>query len=701
MRILQVLPTLNYGGVERGTIDLAKKLIAAGHEAFCISGGGEFVPDLEKVGATHYTLPVDKKSLFNILWCVERMARFIKENRIDLVHARSRVPGWIAYLACRRTQTKFITTCHGYYSQNFGGRVMGWGNVCIVPSRVIARHMIEDFGVQEEKICIIPRGVDLKSFTYNPKPVDYKKEFVVAMIGRVTPLKGHKYFLKAVSRLARVIPKMKIIIVGDAPRKKQKYMDELLTQVRRFGLEKYVEFIPGSRDIPALLAGIDCLVMASIAQEAFGRVVVEAQAVGVPVVATKVGGIIDIIEDGKTGLLVDPCDVEMMCGAILKIYQGGELAGCLRQKAREKIEKEYTLDLMAERTMEVYKKEIIRINILIIKLSALGDMILATPSFRAVREKFPNALIFLLTTDAAKEAAAGCPYINRIIMFEKAGSGLLSILKTSKKLRKYNFDIVIDLQNNRKSHLLSFLSGSYARYGWDNGKFSFLLNYKRSKIKTKLDPVAHQQKLLDLLDIKIKDKTPAVWISEEDERYADDFLKDNWLIPSQALIGFNLSSSAKWQTKRWPLENFIKLAQILTKEIKARIVLTGIKQDAELCDYFRKNSKCNIINACGKTTFSQMAALIKRCNVYVTADSAPLHVAAAVKTPFVAFFGPTDPDRHMPAETKGIVLNKKVSCSPCYKQLCRNLKCLKRISVEEAKEAIVNLLKETHPSPTP
>lgn len=695
MRILQILPSLDYGGVERGTIDLSEKLVKEGHEAYCISAGGALVSSLKETGAEHYQLPVDKKSFFSVLSCVEKVAQVIRDKKIDLVHARSRVPAWIAYLACRRTETKFITTCHGYYAKHFGSNVMGWGSVCIVPSVVIGRHMIEDFGVSEDRIRVIPRGVDLRAFIYNPKLSDEKGEFVVAMIGRITPLKGHMYFLKAAAKLNRLIPRLKIIIAGSPPRKKPKYLDDLLTLTRRFGLEMCVNFIGNRKDIPSLLSGIDCLVMASTAQEAFGRVIIEAQAVGVPVVATRVGGIVDVVEDGQTGLMVDPCDGEAICRAVLKIYKDKELAAGLRRKAREKVEKNYSLDLMAERTIELYKRELAKKNILIIKLSALGDIILSTPGFRAIRKKFQNAKIFLLTTKASKEAVERCPYIDRIILMEKAKNNLGAILKTSRKLRRYHFDLVVDLQNNHKSHMISFFSGSSSRYGWDNGKFSFLLNHRQKWTKEEMDPVSHQQKLLELLDVQIKDRKLEFWISDDNKKYIDEFLRNNWVVPSQPLIGFNISSSLKWQSKRWPLENFIELADILAKEIKARIVLTGTNEDAGLCEYFEKNSVVKPINACGRTNFAQLAGLIQRCKVYVTGDSAPLHMAIASGTASVAFFGPTSAKRHILPQANGIILNKNLPCAPCYKSFCRRQTCLRQITVEEVKNAVLYLIADS------
>src|SRR5258706_5024780 len=197
MKILQLLPELNVGGVERGTVDLARVLIARGHEAHVISAGGTLVEELEKIGAHHLTLPIHKKSL-KTLGLVKTLVRYIEEHGIDIVHARSRVPAWIGYLATRYTDANFITTCHGYYSTHLMSRVMGWGKRVIVISGVIGRHMMDDFGVPEDRIRLIPRGVDLQQFQYFPLKDRLPRKgepFRIINVGRITPLKGHKDFI--------------------------------------------------------------------------------------------------------------------------------------------------------------------------------------------------------------------------------------------------------------------------------------------------------------------------------------------------------------------------------------------------------------------------------------------------------------------------------------------------------------------------
>ncbi len=161
MNILQILPELNVGGVETGTLDLAKYLVRSKHKAVVVSNGGELVKELESLGGIHYQLPVHRKSIFTIIKMIPRLVGIIKKEEIDIVHARSRVPAWIAYFATRKTLTTFITTCHGYYKKHPFSHVMGWAKRVIVSSNIIARHMIDDFGVPYERIRLVPRGVDL------------------------------------------------------------------------------------------------------------------------------------------------------------------------------------------------------------------------------------------------------------------------------------------------------------------------------------------------------------------------------------------------------------------------------------------------------------------------------------------------------------------------------------------------------------
>ena len=226
---------------------------------------------------------------------------------------------------------------------HFFSKVMGWGKIIIAISEVVGRHMVQDFATPAENIRVIARSVDLGKFNLPRAAKTDKKVFTVVMIGRITPLKGHPYFLKAMARVIHQLPSVKVQIIGDAPVKKQAYKDELVLLTKRLGISAQVEFMGNRRDIPELLSKADCLVLSTITQEAFGRVIIEAQAAGVPVVATRVGGVTEIIEHEKTGLLVLPKDIEAMSDAVLRILNNPAFSAGLVIAAKKKIDDRYTL----------------------------------------------------------------------------------------------------------------------------------------------------------------------------------------------------------------------------------------------------------------------------------------------------------------------------------------------------------------------
>jgi lipopolysaccharide heptosyltransferase II len=720
MNILQILPELNVGGVETGTLDLAKYLVRAAHKAVVISAGGELVKELESSGAIHYQLPVHKKSLFTVIKMIPRVAQIIKKEEIDIVHARSRIPAWIAYFACRQTKRVLITTCHGYYRKHIFSYVMGWAKLVIVLSNVIGRHMVEDFGVPIERIRLIPRSVDLERFKYLSPDKKRKKEFNVGIIGRISPIKGHLYFIKAMAKAARVIPQLKIWIVGDAPDSKQVYKEQVQVLVKRLGLWQNTQFLGTQRDIPSILTHLDLLVLATTTQEAFGRVIIEAQAAGVPVVATKVGGVVDIIDEAKTGLLVPAADPNSMAEATIKIFKDPDLARRLSENAYKKVKEKYNVELMVKSTLDIYKEALENFKILIIKLSSLGDIILSTKAIKAIREKFPanysecsdssklgfgmpkencpsNQIrhkISLLVNEEFKDVVLSCPYIDELLIcdFKNKDKGLKRFFGLGTILRKKNFDKVIDLQNNRRSHVLSLCSLAYERYGYDNKKFGFLLNHRIKDEKAPIGPLTHQFRILKMLGIELDKPSLELWPTPQDEHYIEELFSSEWVSQNQKFVGINISASQKWLSKNWPMHHLAKLCEELSLR-DIRVVITGSEKDLKNANNLINSLKsAKPINACAKTTVNQLACLIQRCQVYISADSAPLHIAAAMGVPFIGLFGSTDSRRHIVPIENSIVIRKDLSCSPCYKSKCKTIKCMELISPEEVLEAIDKLL---------
>ena len=615
----------------------------------------------------------------------------IRRENIDIVHARSRVPALIAYLACKSTSRILITTAHGYYKKHLMSESMSWGKFVIVASNIMVKHMAGSFNVPFDRIRMIPRGVDLNRFNLRTGKTGRPKEYVIGMVSRITPLKAHADFIRAIARIRGQIPNLKVVVVGSAP--KDKYREDVELLIKQLGLSGTIELIGARQDVAGIMGEMDMLVSATMTPEAFGRVIIEAQAIGVPVVATRVGGVVDIVEDNKTGLLCEPRNPDDMAEKILKLYRENGLADSIVLAARKRVEDEFNSEKMMKRTLAVYEEALKVQNILVIKMSAIGDVILSIPSLRAIRAKYPNAKIKVLTSLTSREVLSGCPYISGCIICDFKGKhkGIKGLWALAKELRRESFEIVIDLQNNRKSHILACLCLAGLRYGYDNGKLSLLLNRRIKNDAPYLDPIEHQFRVLKMAGMKPSDKALELWPSTHDETEINKFLSENWVKPGQGLIGINVRASARWTSKNWPAVLIAETCDRLAKEYNVRVILTGTADDAAFAGAIAGSANSKPIVAAGKTTVMELAALIKRFKVFLTPDSAPMHVAIAVGTPCVALFGPTDPARHVAPSKDCVILNKgkELRCSPCYKSECSmKITCMKLITVDDVIGAI-------------
>lgn len=685
MKILQIIPFMNVGGIERGVIDIAKFFKKKDITNIVVSGGGRLVKDLEAEKIKHYKLPVYKKSVVS-LFIIPALRKIIEKENIEIVHARSRVPAWIGFFATRFSRANFITTAHGVYKNKFFSKVMGWGKYVICPSAVVARHMKNNFDVPEEKIIIIKRWVDLDKFKFI-NYVKRKKSNTIVSIGRISSSKGYEYLIKAFKKVIRINPYFKLKIVGSPDKSKVKYFESLKTLVNRYALNYNVEFVGFHQDVENILATARILVAPSVIEESFGRVVIEAFASGVPVIATEVGGFKEIIEHEKDGILVEPRNSEKIADSILRILENSSLAEAMTDRARKKVEKYYTMEECLQETEKVYHKTLESLRILVIKISSLGDLILSLPALSELRYRFPKAEIKLLTSKKLQSFIYDCPYVNEIITVDDKYKKLKNILKIAKNLRYQSFDYIVDLQNNHFSHLVSFLSmprysfGYYLRWG-------FLLS-KKIRYNRNLDPLDSQEKILNLLGVKFREKKLIFWERKTEIPYS---------LPDGQLIGINISASKKWQSKNWPFENVIKLIDLINKNLaNFHIVLIGDKDSQDYAQRIDNLYPNSLVNLCGKTAFRDLPQLLNKFILLVTPDTATLHLSLALGIPTIALFGPTDPKRHTVKDNKLYIFCEKLSCSFCYRPRCKHQGkniCLENITPQKIFSQIKEIIKK-------
>jgi glycosyltransferase involved in cell wall biosynthesis len=366
--VLQVVPSLVTGGVEQGTVDLAGALVAAGWTAYVASAGGPMEKELARVGAQHVTLPLASKNPLVIRRNAKALAELIRRCGIDIVHARSRAPAWSAWSAARATGRRFVTTFHNAYDTDLPlkrryNSVMARGDRVIAISHFIGEHVAETYGVEADRLRTIPRGVDLARF--DPRRVWGQQVaelalrwrvpdgFAVAMLpGRLTRWKGGLDFIEAIARLARR-DVCGVLVGGEQHRG---FRGELEAAIERLRLADRFRIIEDCRDMPTAYMLADVVVSASIDPEGFGRVIVEAQAMGRPVVATDHGGARETIVPG-TGWLVPPRDPAALALAIdeaLALDQDARAA--FARRARAQVASGYTRDIMCARTIEVYEE---------------------------------------------------------------------------------------------------------------------------------------------------------------------------------------------------------------------------------------------------------------------------------------------------------------------------------------------------------
>lgn len=312
MKVIQILPELESGGVERGTLEVGKYLVDQGHESIVISNGGRLVAQLEAEGSRHITRPVHKKRLSSLKQ-VKVLRRLFEEERPDILHLRSRLPAWLAWLAWRkmdpRTRPRLITTVHGFYSVNAYSKIMTRGEQVICVSNSVKTYVRKNYpDVPENKLTVIHRGVDPVMFPYGFKPTPEWLEiwqqqypqlagkYVVTLPGRITRWKGQLDFIEVIAGLKEKQIPVHGLIVGEPHPKKLEFLKEVKAKIQSAGLEQDITLVGHRSDLREVMAVSDAVISCSIEPEAFGRVTLEAIALGKPVAGYDHGGVREQLE---------------------------------------------------------------------------------------------------------------------------------------------------------------------------------------------------------------------------------------------------------------------------------------------------------------------------------------------------------------------------------------------------------------------
>lgn len=375
MKVMQILPALESGGVERGTIDIAKSLKKLGHESIVVSAGGVMVYQLREAGIPHFEMAVNSKNPFKIFANIKKIQKLINDFGIEIVHVRSRAPMWSAYFACKKTTAKLVSTVHGTYSLGFFGfknfapkRI--YNEIMLKAERIIVvSNFIKDFlkqnypGNFDDKVTVIQRGADLNYFNSaavsNTRVIDLIKKWnlpedkkIILMPARFTSWKGHEFLIES---LAKVKSDFFCVMIGSDHGHKnyRKKVEELILAKN---LAEKIRIVGLCKDMQSAYGMSHLVICPSIRPEAFGRISIEAQASSKIIIATKIGGALDTIIDGETGFLVEVGDSENLASLIDKVLNmTKDETDVFGANARKNVEENFSNEKMCDSTIKLYQ----------------------------------------------------------------------------------------------------------------------------------------------------------------------------------------------------------------------------------------------------------------------------------------------------------------------------------------------------------
>ena len=366
--VLQVLPHLNSGGLVSGAVEISEALQKTGMNSFVASAGGRREREITKVGGKVINCSLGSKNPIIMLLNVYKLSRIIKKYKINIIHARSRAPAWSAYFAAKKMGIPFVTTFHGTYSiqnklKKKYNSIMVKSDRVIAISRFINNHILSNYNIDKDKIVTIHRGINIERFNYL-KVADERlisllnifnipeDSFVVLLPGRITRWKGHILLIEAIFKLQR--SDIICLFVGDS-QGRNKYYAELEKILDKFKLKNNFRIIPNQSDMATIYKLADVVVSSSLDPEAFGRVIVEAQAMGRPTISANHGGGSEIIIDGLTGWLFKPGDADDLSDKINKALSlNKDNRNKLAINAIKRAKLNFNNETMCAKTLQVY-----------------------------------------------------------------------------------------------------------------------------------------------------------------------------------------------------------------------------------------------------------------------------------------------------------------------------------------------------------
>ncbi len=653
LTIVQVLSWLNYGGVESYVIRLARALRESGHRVIVVSKGGHLVPELDESGIDHFRLDFTGLRMPRGMLALQRL---LEREHADVVNAHNWRAGMVSYLACRRAGVPHILTIHGTRRPVNHSGVFYWSRKVVVVSEASRRNLVQDFGLPAGRVVRSMIGVDCQRF--RPAPPDRSLERELGLrpaapravhVSRFSHSKTPVTLalIEAMAALDKETPGLELILVGEGP--ESRAVARAAQQMnRRLGREAV--FVPGGRtDIPRILSlGSVVTGTASVA--------LEAMACGKPVVAAGKGGYLGIVRPENLGRAEESCfadheqaeelSVARLKEDIAELLRDRQEAARLGAFGRQTAESRYHVSRLAAEMDGIYRQTLCdRENVkqvVVFHLNQIGDLMFTLPALKTIREEFPRAHITSVMRPHLAGLVAASGLVDDIV--RRPSGRRRAAISLGLELRQLQPDLAISFSQSATMTLCARLSGARQRVGYVDSHLAWLLTHR-----IQVRGIPSPEKVMRLVrGLGLRpghtDYVGLLRLAGEDHGNADALLAEAELEGEGPLIALAPGESEARPYKSWDAEGFIEVAHKLVRREDTRLLVVGAESDRaigyEIAGHLGARHAANLA---GRTTPSELAAILARCELLIGIDSGPMHVAAAMGRPVVGLFGPTDP----------------------------------------------------------
>lgn len=606
----------------------------------------------------------------------------------------------------------------------------------ITDSYASAREINELFGVPMDRIVVVHCGIsddfypvgDAAGLQALRTRLQLGSQGYVLFVGGADPRKNHRVFLEAGASIRSRLEGRKLVLVGDAVHRHGNYRQSAAA----LGMTDCV-VCPGRlpmEELRLLYSHADLFAFPSL-YEGFGMPVLEAMACGAPVVTSNRSSLLEVAADAA--LLIDPEKPAQLAEAMGRVLEDPALSDTLRKKGFERI-KRFSWDHAARQVMDVYREacrsprstrrshlvrerpptqessrpttvasaldprsssQVAAIRrALVIKLRYVGDVLLASEVPRALKAALPGVQVTMAVMQGTEAVLKRNPHVDDVLTVDR--SSFWTQAEFFREIRRREFDCVVDLTGNDRSEFACLLSGAPVRIGFREGRrwrARLAYTHEYDLHLGSLHRVERDLGVLGAIGIRIAGEAPVLHLSREEEAAAERLLARLHIDPDRGPMVM-LHPGARYWFKTWPPERFAALANRLIEQRHATVLIGGGPQEQPIAKAIEVMAHPSIVSLVGAIDLREYAALVKRCALFVGNDNGAMHIAAAVGTPVVGLFGPSDPVQWAPRCKTVEICYKGLDCRACFHPTCQRgeQNCMRQITVDEVLQAAARVL---------